>query len=122
VASKKIMIVDDETDFVSLLESRLKGQGYDVIGIDQSHKVVQQVKKENPDLIILDILMPDPDGLELQRLLSQDHSTKHIPVIFVTALKKKEEEGIAGKGSHIIIAKPFDAETLLAEISKILNP
>lgn len=120
--AKKILIADDEAHILTLLEARLTKAGYAVIKAATGIEAVALAKKELPQLIISDIMMPDIDGGEVSKVLEADPATKDIPIIFLTALLRKEEE----KGRRVVmgryfIAKPFDAEELLSIVAKCLE-
>jgi len=118
----KILIVDDEKDVLLMLGKRLASQGYTVITADNGRDAVTLAKAKLPDLIILDVLIPDMDGGEIAEKLKDDPGTKNIPVIFLTALLSRTEEY---QGNHIVagnitFAKPVDTVKLLAQIKKLL--
>ena len=106
---KKILIVDDEKDVLVVLERGLIAKGYSVMATDNGNDAIMLAKSELPDLVILDILMPNTEGTEIAAILKEDIKTKDIPVIFLTCLLKKEEEERQGYviGSNILFAKPF---------------
>jgi len=120
--SKKILIVDDEPSMRQTLNVRLTSQGFDVVEAGDGNEGYQKALSEKPDLIILDLLMPNVDGIEASNLLKENDQTKGIPVIFLTALQSKKQEKQQGHlvGSETIFAKPFDSKELLEEIQKIL--
>ena len=118
----KILLVDDEKDILLTLTKRLVSQGYIVITADNGYDAIALAKSKAPDLIILDILMPQMDGGEVAEKLRNDPKTENIPVIFLTALLAKTEDC---KEKHTIarnitFAKPVDTEELLTEIKKLL--
>lgn len=119
---KKILIVDDEADVLKVLNKRLTAAGYNVIQASSGREAIISAKKEQPQLIILDILMPEMDGGDVANRLKNDPATKNIPVIFLTCLVRKEEEknveDIAA--GRYFVAKPFNADELLAEIKEHL--
>jgi len=116
---KKILIVDDEPDILMLLERRLSQEGYSVIKAQNAKEAIAAARKELPNLILLDIVMPGMDGAKAAEILRNDPLTKDIPVIFVTCLFTKEEEkkGHARAGRYFV-AKPYDPEELLRIIAK----
>ncbi|MDD5681476.1 MAG: response regulator [Candidatus Omnitrophica bacterium] len=118
--AKKILIVDDELDTLEVLEKRLSHAGYSVIKADNGKDAVRMAKKEIPDLILLDIAMPDISGAEVSDQLSEDINTKNIPIIFLTCLFTKEDEALQGHEIYgkVFIAKPYNPEDLLKEIKK----
>ena len=120
--SKKILVVDDEKDMVSVLLRRLKAEGYETASAGDGDEALKIIKKERFDLIILDIMMPIMDGTELGRILKNDPKTKNIPIIFLTALQTKQEHaGYGIVGSDVIFAKPFDFKELAGKIDEILS-
>lgn len=123
MTKKKILIVDDEKDILTVLEKRLSIAGYGVLKADNGKDALTIAKNENPDLIILDIVMPEIDGPMVAEMLKQDPNTKDIPVMFLTCLLTKPEEEKFGHkiDGHLFVAKPFDAEDVLTQIKKILS-
>jgi len=120
--AKKILIADDEAHILTLLEARLSKAGYSVIKAATGIEAVALAKKELPALIISDILMPDIDGGEVSKILESDPATKDIPIIFLTALLRKEEEkGREKVSGRYFIAKPFDPEELLRVVAKCME-
>ena len=113
--AKKILIVDDEPDALKVLESRLRAGGYEVIQAGDGHTAFEKAKSEQPNLVLLDILMPDPDGIETYHMLGNDPQTASIPVIFLSALAKEQS---AVDGGFVIFGKPYDSQALLDEIEK----
>ncbi len=120
---KKILAVDDEHEVLMLLEKRLSSAGYEVITASNGKSALEMARKEKPDLVILDILMPDMDGSETAAVLHDDPNTKEIPVLFLTCLFTKREEQSEGHevGRNFFVAKPYDPADLLSEIAKILG-
>lgn len=122
---KKILIVDDERDVLSVLESGLAAEGYSVITADNGNDAIVLAKSQRPDLIILDLVMPSVDGAEIAATLKEDTDTKDIPFIFLTCLfTKTEEEEDDGRviGGHVFLAKPYNMEGLLTQIERLTNP
>jgi len=119
---KKILVVDDEKDILPVLKERLSQKSYSVITSDSGKGGVKLAKSELPDLILLDIIMPDMDGIEVATKLKEDPKTKDIPIIFLTCLYTKEDEKARGHftAGHAFIAKPYDFEELLAQIRKFI--
>ena len=119
---KKILVVDDEKDVLLMLEKRLTAEGYSVITATNGTDARALAKSQQPDLIILDIVMPGMKGGQVAGWLKAASETRNIPVIFLTALLSKAEEEkyspmIRG---NITFAKPFDAGELLAQIKRLL--
>ena len=83
--SKKILLVDDEPDNLAVIATRLKTSGYEVATAQDYAEAFNSIREKNPDLILLDIMMPGMDGFEVKNRLNKDTSTANIPVIFFTA-------------------------------------
>ncbi|MFH1305421.1 MAG: response regulator [Candidatus Omnitrophota bacterium] len=118
--NKKILIVDDDKDVLETLGARLSGSGYNVIKAYSGREAVTVAKKERPDLIILDIVMPGMDGGEAADILKKDPDTADIPVVFLTCLVTKDEEKKTGpfKGGKYFVAKPYESQDILDVIRK----
>lgn len=121
--SKNILIVDDEPDIVRVLALRLIDCGFEVQISYNGQDALTRISQNLPDLIILDIMMPEMSGTELAEKLKDDKKTAQIPIIFLTALQSKEEEQKHGAliGKNIILAKPYDINHLIAEIHARLD-
>lgn len=120
---KKILIVDDEIDVLSVLEKGLADEEYTVIKANNGTDAIILAQSKCPDIIILDLMIPDMYGEEVLKKLREDCETKDIPIIFVTCLlSKKEEKTIEDHaiGGHVFIAKPYDIEGLLAQVDRLL--
>ena len=118
---KKILIVDNEVEALRVLERMLSIVGYSVIEATNAKDAIIIAKDMHPDLVILDILLPDMSGGETANILQNDSTTKDIPIIFLTGLLTKEEakERSAAEGRRFI-AKPYKPDELLGEIRKYL--
>jgi two-component system, OmpR family, alkaline phosphatase synthesis response regulator PhoP len=127
MAHETILIVDDEQDILSLLEVELSSEGYRIIQAMEGREAVQKAREHLPDLIVMDIMMPEMDGAEAVRVLKENPVTRNIPVIFLTAMVRKEEEqegflGIEIDGEHFVtVAKPFNAQELISEVKSALE-
>lgn len=120
--TKKILVVDDEPDMVTMLKLRLEKDGYEVVTASTGEECLKAAKDENPDLVLLDILLPGMSGLEVSKRLKKDKITKNIPIIMVTALIGKDAEAKAmERGADYFISKPFDPEELSAKIKRVLS-
>jgi len=119
---KKILIVDDEPDALFILQKELAARGYFIITANNGKDAITLARSKHPDLIILDVAMPDMDGGQVAEKLQEGLSTKDIPIIFLTALypKRKEEEQGRVVAGHVFIAKPYDIEELLIQIEKLI--
>jgi putative two-component system response regulator len=118
--SKKILIVDDEQDTLSVLGKGLTAEGYSIIKADNGSNALDLAKSERPDLIILDVLMPDMEGGEVARRLKEVPETEGIPVIFLTGMFPKREEEEEGRivAGNIMFDKPYDILKLITAIEK----
>jgi DNA-binding response OmpR family regulator len=118
---KKILIVDDEVDLVKTIRFSLEAEGYTVLVSYNGEDALTQARKETPDLILLDIMLPKLDGYKVSRLLKFDERYKHIPVLMLTA-KTQEKDKLLGKetGADEYIIKPFDMNELIKKIEKYL--
>lgn len=123
MAKKKILAVDDEVDVLELLDKRLSASGYEVIKATNGQEAIELAKREEPALIILDILMPGMDGSEIASVMHNDPKTKDIPILFLTCLFTKREERLEGHevGNNFFVAKPYDPKELVAEIARIIG-
>jgi Response regulators consisting of a CheY-like receiver domain and a winged-helix DNA-binding domain len=123
-ALKKILVIDDEGDLLKLEKTRLEASGYKVLTLNSGDKAVEFSKREKPDLILLDIMMPGKNGCDVCRDLKADKDTVNIPVIVFTAQYPEEEYVKANTdeiGADDYILKPFDAQTLLAKIKFLIR-
>ena len=119
---KKILVVDDERSIVKLLSLRLRAQNYEVIEAYDGYQCVEVAKAELPDLILLDIKMPNGGGIKAFENIQNNKDTKDIPVIFITAYPKPEvRELVLKMGAFGFITKPFDGEFLNAKIKEVFN-
>ena len=120
---KKILVVDDEFNIRKLIGSRLIANGYEAVFASDGLEALQKVQSENPDLILLDIMMPKMDGIEVGRRLKADDKTKYIPVIMLTAKWERNAivETMAKTGAADYIVKPFQPDALLESIKKVLD-
>jgi CheY-like chemotaxis protein len=117
----KILIVDDDQDIRRLLAIRLKSVGHEAVFAGDAISAVNQTRKERPDLILLDVMLPAGDGYVVMERLKAMPAMEGIPVIVISALDPKpQEEKLAASGAHAYVQKPFDHEQLLAEIDKAL--
>lgn len=122
MTKKKILFVEDEVELVTLVKMRLRNDNYDVISAYDGQEGLEKVQQENPDLILLDIIMPKMDGLALCRHLKNDPKTKDIPVVIVTALGGNDlPERCRDAGADDVIIKPFESKELLGKIKKLLE-
>jgi DNA-binding response OmpR family regulator len=114
---KKILIVDDEMDIVETLSMALEKAGYECITANNGIDALNIARAENPNIILLDIMLPKMNGYKVARLLKFDEKYKHIPVIMLTA-RSQETDRIQGieTGADDYLTKPFDLKTLISMI------
>ena len=113
----QVLIVDDHRDNLELLSAICKLQGYETIQSDCGQIAVELARKNTPDLILLDISMPEMDGFSVCQVLKSDRLTQNIPIIFISALKEIEDKTQAFKlGGNDYITKPFQVEDVVARI------
>jgi CheY-like chemotaxis protein len=119
---KKILVADDDEIFLRLVDNDLTKEGYEIIKAKNGKDAVSLTKLKKPDLILLDINMPDMSGGEVGEALKEDPRTRDIPVIFLTGLLTKQEEESRGHmiGGNYFVAKPYNLQALLEEIQKHL--
>lgn len=117
----KILIVDDAVDTVELLKKRLRFEGYDTAEAYDGEEGLKRVAEYNPDLIILDVMMPKLDGYEVCQRLKSDENTKYIPVLMLTA-KSEVEDKVKGLdiGADHYLAKPFDYKEVSARVRSLV--
>ena len=122
MAAPTILVVDDQPINVQLLKRKLEREGIQVSAAYNGAEALQLVKREKPDLILLDVMMPDMDGIEVCQRLQADEATRSIPIIFVTARTSKEGkiEGL-GVGAVDYITKPIDLDETLARVQTQLR-
>lgn len=119
---EKILVVDDETDILTLLEYNLEKAGFKVISADDGPDAIDITKRERPDLIILDIMLPSMEGTEVCKILKSGDATQHIPIIMLTA-KGEEVDRVVGfeLGADDYITKPFSPRELILRVKAVLK-
>ena len=121
--SKRVVCIEDEPEMIDLVRLILGRKGYEVIGADGGIDGLEAVRRELPDIILLDLMMPDMDGWEVYQQIKADEALKDIPVVVVTAKAQSIDKVL---GLHIAkvddyITKPFGPQELLESVDKILN-
>ena len=118
----RIMVVDDEVEATTLYREVLTMEGFEAIIENQSSKAMLVANSTNPDLFILDLMMPEPDGFKLCRMLRTDPRYKRTPILIITALDNTDSKIVAmGAGANDYLTKPFRIHDLSSRIRKLLN-
>ncbi|MDD5561665.1 MAG: response regulator [Candidatus Omnitrophica bacterium] len=119
---KKILTVDDEVDFLKILKLRLEANGYEVIAAFDGEEALKKIKSDNPDVVILDIMLPKLNGEEVCKEIRRDPVFSKIPVIMLTG-KDTDVDRIVGRviGADIYLTKPCDSEKLIKAIKNVLQ-
>ncbi len=122
MAKERILVVDDEEDILELIEYNLVREGYEVTCAQSGEKALQIARNEPIDLIVLDLMLPGLDGLEVTKRLKRDSKTDRIPIVMVTA-KGEEADVVTGLelGADDYIAKPFSPRILIARIRAVVR-
>ena len=122
MARETILIVEDERDISEMIEYNLQKEGYETICVSSGEEAVQAAKKKNPDLVILDIMLPGIDGFETCKKLKSSEITSPIPIIMLTA-KSREADKVVGLeiGADDYMTKPFSPRELTARIKAVLR-
>ncbi|MCS7250092.1 MAG: response regulator [candidate division WOR-3 bacterium] len=119
---KKILIIEDEEAIRFILEKRLSDAGYLVISAENGIEGLNKARKENPDLILLDLMLPGIDGYQICSILKRDRRYAHIPIIILTArIQQKDYELAIELGADAFLTKPFESQVLLSKIEELLK-
>lgn len=119
---KLILLVDDEHDFAVTCSKRLTHAGYGVISAASGAVAIDMLHRQTPDLILLDMHMPNMSGMEVCNNLKKDSALRNIPVIFITADSTEIESKVKVCGAQDYILKPYATKEFLDKIDKYLNP
>jgi len=117
---KKILVCDDNVDIADVLKIILEGGGYEVKVLNEGRNILKEVKQFNPNLLLLDIMLPGIDGKEISLKLKSDKETKKLPIIVISALNNPKQVAKEA-GADGFIAKPFDMQTLLIKVNGCLG-
>ncbi len=122
MAKERILVVDDEEDILELVRFNLAREGYVLICTTSGEKTLEIARKEHPDLLVLDLMLPGIDGLEVAKILKNDVKTKDIPIIMLTA-KGEEADIVTGLelGADDYVTKPFSPRVLVARVRAALR-
>lgn len=118
--AKKILLIDDEQDFVKMIQARFEASGFEVITASDGEIGLQQWEQGNPDLIVLDITMPNMDGYTFLYESKQNKNLKKIPIVILTA-REGMKDLFALEGAPDYFVKPVDTRKLLAKVDALLR-
>jgi len=120
----KILIVDDDTNIIDVVKSRLEKNNYEVVSANNGQQGITMAQQESPDLIVMDIMMPQLPGSDAVKILREDVSVKCIPIIFLTALAShRAKNGKINVNGQLFtaVAKPFEPDKLLSAIRELIG-
>ncbi len=123
INTKVILCIEDEQEMIDLIRLILSRRGFEILGANGGKEGLEMIRKNHPDLVLLDLMMPEMDGWEVYQQMKADETTKDIPVIVVTAKAQSIDKVL---GLHIAkvddyIAKPFSPQELLASVDNVLG-
>lgn len=117
----KVLVVDDESEITEIVETFLTDAGYKVATANSGNEAIKKAKEFKPDIILLDIMMPDTDGYAVCQHLKKDAAFANTPVIFLSGKDREEDMGRSFKaGGDMYIKKPFSCERLLEIVNIVL--
>lgn len=124
-ATKTILVVDDEKEVLDWLEKKLSSENYAVLRASAAKEALEKARESKPDLVVMDIVLPDMEGSDVVRTLAEDPMTKDVPVIFMSGIISREDDPTqlelnVGGRLYKALSKPFEFEELLREIKKVL--
>jgi DNA-binding response OmpR family regulator len=118
----KVLVVDDEVNITQILEFSIGAEGFEVITAQNGEEAVEKARREQPDLIILDVMMPKIDGYEACRILKANPLTRNIPVVLLTAKGRDIDKRLGMEvGATDYIVKPFSPNRLIERINQLLS-
>ena len=121
MTERKVLVVDDEVNITQIMEFSIGAEGYQVVTAANGEEAINKARKEQPNLIILDIMMPKVDGYEVCRVLKRDPLTKRIPVILLTAKGREIDKRLGYQvGASDYVVKPFSPSQLIEKVNSYL--
>jgi twitching motility two-component system response regulator PilG len=118
---KKVLVVEDEESLLKLESILLTSKGYEVIGVSNGQAALDAIAEERPDLVLLDVMLPEIDGFEVCRRIKSDEATRDIPVVMLTAKKTRDDMARGEKvGADWYITKPFKSAMVIETIQRFL--
>ena len=122
MTKKKVLIVEDEESLLKLESILLTSKGYEVFGAGDGQAALDAIAEVKPDLVLLDIMLPEIDGFEVCRRIKANDDTKHIPVIMLTAKKSREDMARGEQvGADWYITKPFKSAMVIETIQRFID-
>jgi DNA-binding response OmpR family regulator len=118
----RILIADDNPDLVSILSTRFRALGFDVVEAANGARALDEAKKSSPDIVVLDVMMPELNGFQVCRRMKEDPTLKRIPVVLLTA-KNAEADKFWGSevGATLYLTKPIDPGVVVHEVQTLLK-
>jgi DNA-binding response OmpR family regulator len=117
----KVLLVDDEPDILAVVQRRLQLHNYQVITAEDGYEGLARARKENPDVIVLDLMLPGIDGHQICAILKRDLRFRDVPIIILSARSQlKDVETSIQCGADAFVAKPFDHQVLISQIDSLL--
>ena len=119
---QKILVCDDDPNIRNIIDFGLQAEGFQVLVAADGAEALELARREAPDLVILDVMMPGSDGVEVCAALKQDEATRHLPVLLLTARtgKQDRDRGLAA-GADDYITKPFSPGRLVEKVQSVLG-
>lgn len=124
---KKILVVDDEEELLDLIDKALSAEGFDVVTATTARDAIDKARSTTPDLLLIDIILPDMEGPEAVRKLNEDSATQNIPAIFLSGIVTRDKEDNAssevrvGDRLYTALAKPFSSQELMEQVHKVIG-
>lgn len=119
---KRILVVDDDPLILDLIRFNLEAEGYNVITASDGFDALERARKEFPDMLVLDLMLPKMDGYKVCRILKFDEKYKNIPILMLTARAQESDKEMGLEtGADAYMTKPFEPDELLEKVSKLLG-
>ncbi len=120
--SQKILILDDDNDLLTVLTMLLEDSGYEILGLERGEEIFENIQNFHPDLVLMDIQLPQVSGLEVTRWIKDDPELRSIPVVAVTAFAMKgDEERIREGGCEAYLSKPISVGKFIETVRRFIG-
>lgn len=119
--SESILVVEDNSDLSLLFQLVLESAGYQVATVDDGRDALTQVEKLQPQLVVMDIMMPEVNGLQVSRKIKEKPSYQSLPILLVSAIDRLKDEQLKDSRADAIIYKPFDLDHLIAKVDELTD-